>query len=162
MGFIDEYKWLEKLCGEMLGDTRGVTAYIEEMESTPHGVRYVRGWEDDLRQLKHYRWVRNKIVHDPGCSEENMCSYEDVQWIAEFHTRIMEQNDPLALYRRASRPSKSDAPSYEWEEERYPSVFGAPSRERRTSLYPFGCVGGVLAVVAVVAAVWLFFWIGAM
>lgn len=162
MGFIDEYKRLEKLCGEMFGNMHGVTAYIEEMQNTSRGAARVCGWEDDLRQLKHYRWVRNKIAHDPDCDEENMCSAEDVQWIAEFHTRIMEQNDPLALYRRASRPSKSDAPSYEWEEERYPSVFGAPSRERRTSLYPFGCVGGVLAVVAVVAAVWLLFCIGGM
>ena len=31
MGFIDSYKHLEKLCGEILNDERKVSAYIDEM-----------------------------------------------------------------------------------------------------------------------------------
>ena len=37
MGFIDSYKHLEKLCGDMLQTQHGVSAYIAEMESTPNG-----------------------------------------------------------------------------------------------------------------------------
>ena len=65
MGFIDSYKHLEKLCGEILNDERKVSAYIDEMINTPRGVCLVRGWNEDLKKLKHYRWVRNQIVHEP-------------------------------------------------------------------------------------------------
>ena len=101
MGFIDSYKHLEKLCGEILNDEKKVTAYIDEMINTPRGSYVVRGWDQDLKNLKHYRWIRNQIVHEPGCSEENMCKPADVLWLDNFYLRIMNQNDPLALYRKA-------------------------------------------------------------
>ena len=81
MGFMDSYKHLEKLCGDMLQSQHGVSAYIAEMESTPNGSYRVQGWVEDLKYLKHYRWVRNQIVHDPNSSEENMCDLRDAQWI---------------------------------------------------------------------------------
>lgn len=104
MGFIDSYKHLEKLCGELLNDNRCVSAYIDVMLNTPRGAYLVRGWTEDLKQLKHYRWIRNRIVHDPGCSEENMCRDGDTQWIESFYSRIMNQTDPLALYRKSVQP----------------------------------------------------------
>lgn len=104
MGFIDSYKHLEKLCGEVLSDDRRVSAYIDEMLNTPGGSCLVTGWDEDLKQLKHYRWVRNQIAHEPGCSEENMCEPNDTLWLDNFYSRIMEQTDPLTLYARATRP----------------------------------------------------------
>ena len=104
MGFIDSYKHLEKLCGDMLQTQHGVSAYIAEMESTPNGSYRVQGWVEDLKYLKHYRWVRNQIVHDPNSSEENMCDLSDAQWIDNFYDRIMKQGDPLAMYRKATKP----------------------------------------------------------
>lgn len=101
MGFMTAYKHLEKLCGEVMGDPRRLSAYIDEMEGKANGLRYVAGWERDLKRLKHYRWIRNQIVHDPDCCEETMCDEEDVQWLEDFYGRIMDQTDPLALYRRA-------------------------------------------------------------
>ena len=71
MSFIDSYKHLEKLCGEILNDDRRLSAYIDEMIKTSGGPFYVTGWIDDLKQLKHYRWIRNQIVHEPSCTEEN-------------------------------------------------------------------------------------------
>ena len=103
MGFIDSYKHLEKLCGEVLNDDRRVSAYIDEMLNTPRGSYYVRTWDEDLKNLKHYRWVRNQISHEPGCTEQNMCVFEDELWINEFYSRIMNQTDPLSLYHRATR-----------------------------------------------------------
>ena len=102
MGFIDSYKHLEKLCGDMLQTQHGVSAYIAEMESTPNGSYWVQGWVEDLKCLKHYRWVRNQIVHDPNSSEENMCDLSDAQWIDNFYDRIMKQGDPLAKPLRQS------------------------------------------------------------
>ena len=109
MGFIEAYKRLEKLCAEVLDDERRVSAYIDEMINTSRGAYFVRDWDEDLKQLKHYRWIRNQIVHDPCCSEENMCSDADTQWIVDFHARIMNQTDPLALYRKATRPRQKQA-----------------------------------------------------
>ena len=49
MGFIDSYKHLEKLCGEILNDERKVSAYIDEMINTPRGVCLVRGGFEGLK-----------------------------------------------------------------------------------------------------------------
>ncbi len=35
MGFIESYKHLEKICGEVLNDDRRISAYIDEMLNTP-------------------------------------------------------------------------------------------------------------------------------
>ena len=104
MGFIDSYKHLEKLWGEVLNDERKLSAYIDEMISKPRGSYLVRGWDDDLKQLKHYRHIRNQIAHEPGCSEDNMCDLEDACWLDNFYNRIMNQTDPLTLYDKATRP----------------------------------------------------------
>ena len=98
MGFIDAYKRLEKLCGEILNDDRRISAYIDEMVNAPRGSYLVSGWDDDLKKLKHYRWIRNQIVHNPDCTEENMCDSNDTQWILKFYKRIMNQSDPISLY----------------------------------------------------------------
>lgn len=118
MGFIDSYKRLEKLCSEIYNDNHGVSSYIDEMTNMPIGARCVQGWDEDLKQLERYRWVRNQIVHDPGCTEENMCEYGDAQWLDNFRSRIMAANDPLALYRKArnsqptQRPWQPHTPKY--------------------------------------------------
>jgi hypothetical protein len=100
MGFIEAYKRLEKLCGEIMNNDRRISAYIDEMANAPRGAYLINGWEDDLKKLKHYRWIRNQIVHNPDCSEENMCDSNDTQWILNFYARIMNQTDPLALYHK--------------------------------------------------------------
>lgn len=107
MSFIDSYKQLEKICNEIYRNNHGVTAYIDEMMSISFASFYVSSWKDDLKHLKHYRWVRNQIVHEPGCTEENMCDLCDIQWLNNFYDRIMAGNDPLALYRKATKPQKT-------------------------------------------------------
>ena len=106
MGFIDSYKRLEKLCSEVYGDNHGISAYIDEMVKNSDGSYCVSGWNEDLKQLKHYRWLRNQIVHEPNCTEDNMCTPADTQWINAFHSRIMSANDPLARYRKTKRRSE--------------------------------------------------------
>ena len=92
MNFIDSYKKLEKLCNEMYGDKHGVSLYIDEMINTPVGSCYVKSW--------------NQIVHEPGCTETNMCNRDDIQWINNFYTRMMSTSDPLALYRKTIRSNR--------------------------------------------------------
>ena len=98
MKFMETYKRLERLCGEMLGEERPISAYIEEMKRKPEGASFVKGWGHDLKKLDHYRWVRNQISHNPACDEDNMCNAADVQWIEDFYQRLLNQTDPLALY----------------------------------------------------------------
>lgn len=107
MGFIDSYKRLEKICGEILKDERRLSAYIDEMMKIPNGSFYVKGWDDDLRQLKHYRWIRNHIAHEPGCTEENMCKPSYALWLDNFYFRIIKYTDPLALYFKATQQQKA-------------------------------------------------------
>ncbi len=102
MGFIKSYKHLEKLCGEIMNDDRRISAYIDEMINTPRGSFLIRGWDDDLKHLKHYRWIRNQIVHEPNCTEQNMCEPCDTEWLDDFYSRIMNQIDPLTLYAKAT------------------------------------------------------------
>ena len=101
MGFHESYKRLEKLCGEVLNDNRRISAYIDLMSHIPRGPIFVMGWNNDLKQLKHYRWIRNLIDHEPGYTEENMCKPADAEWLDSFYSRILNQTDPLALYRKA-------------------------------------------------------------
>ena len=111
MGFIESYKHLEKLCGEVLNDDRRISANIDEMQSTPRGALYVSSWDEDLEMLKHYRWVRNQIVHEVGCTEQNMCDPEAAPWLDDFYSRIMNESDPLTLYRKATTPSSNFRPT---------------------------------------------------
>ena len=113
MSFIESYKRLDKLCGDILRDDRRLSAYIDEMKSTPRGRFYVLSWDSDLQQLKHYRWMRNQIAHEPQCTEATMCTAADALWLDNFYDRIMRQTDPLALYRKATQPhpTTKEAPS---------------------------------------------------
>lgn len=148
MGFIDSYKHLEKLCGEVLNDDRRVSAYIDEMLHTPRGSYYVRSWDEDLKKLKHYRWVRNKISHEPGCTEQNMCDSEDELWLDEFYSRIMNQTDPLSLYHQATR----HRPVTKRPIQSTP-MYTHPSNGRKSARNNIGCATMVIVSLLVVAGI---------
>ena len=142
MGFLESYKRLERLCRDVMDDDRRVSAYIDEMVRLSDGSRRLSGWDRDLKQLKHYRWVRNQIVHDPDCSEENMCGPEDVRWIEDFYARIMNQTDPLALYRRAVQAREARKPGIDT---------GSGKRPGERS----GCLPALVCVILVIVTLFL-------
>ncbi len=153
MGFIDSYKSLEKLCSEMYSDNHGLSTYIDEMTNIPNASYYVQGWDDDLKQLKHYRWVRNKIVHEPGYTEENMCVPEDMQWLNNFYARIMSVSDPLALYRKARSPQTTSKPKQTYVTQTTSYTYTQP---KKAASKPAGCLTyliGALLGLAVVALI---------
>ena len=53
MSFIESYKHLDKICGEMFETQYGVSAYIEEMLNNPHSNNIIRGWENFKKQIKN-------------------------------------------------------------------------------------------------------------
>ena len=107
MNFINSYKRLEQLCNDMFNDKHGVSIYIDKMVNTSNGCYYVGSWNEDLKQLKHYRWVRNKIVHEPDYTEEDLCEHNDEVWLSNFYNRILNQKDPLTLYRKQTRKTQN-------------------------------------------------------
>ena len=151
MGFINSYKRLEKLCGEILNDDRRVSAYIDEMENTPKGSFYVEYWKTDLEKLKHYRWVRNKISHDPDYSEENLCNSEDEEWIDSFYDRIINRTDPLAIYRKEVERYKKKMYEQAKSEKNPQEKENIPQKAPRKSV---GCatylICGILAIILII------------
>ena len=105
MSFIESYKHLDKICGEMFETQYGVSAYIEEMLNNPHGSFLVRGWENDLKQLKHYRWIRNQIVHEPDCYEETMCEAGDDEWLDAMYFQATKPH-PVAKSAQNHEPAQ--------------------------------------------------------
>lgn len=102
MGFMTSYKRLDNLCKDMNGI--GVTGYIEDMEKLYNGSYLVAYWKEDYSKLKHYRHIRNQISHENYAEEDNMCSVEDTEWIENFYRRLLNQSDPIMLYKEATKP----------------------------------------------------------
>jgi hypothetical protein len=142
--FIEAYKHLEKLCGEVMNDDRRIGAYIDEMRNNPKGAFYVPGWEEDLKRLKHCRWVRNQIAHNPDCTEENMCEPDDALWLDQFRARIMEQTDPLAMYRKATQPCSASVSN---KQQSYPER-ETPNNNAQSS--GAGCLTWLIAILLMI------------
>ena len=93
--YLERYKSLSAFCNDIFQSDRGVSDYISHMELTPdHMSRQVFGWKDDYYTLKHLRWLRNRIVHDPGPSS---CRKEDLDALDRLYNRFMTRQDPLAI-----------------------------------------------------------------
>lgn len=150
MGFTDSYKHLEKLCGEILNDNRRISAYIDEMIKIPNGSFYVRDWDYDLKQLKHYRWIRNQIAHELNCTEENMCEPEDTLWLDDFYDRIINQTDPLTLYSKAIKPRQVPKPVQTPATDTYSQqTFGHKKKSRKL----LGCIAFIIGVLLIAAVI---------
>ncbi len=105
--FFEEFKKLEKLCGEMYGSHNGVTNYIDDMKDVPYSnYRDIPNWEDDLSQLKKMRHIRNNLAHEEGAFAKKVCTKNDIRWIQTFIKRIMNQSDPLAIQNRNQKNKK--------------------------------------------------------
>ena len=102
--FLEEYKYVDKICREMFGTEKGVTAYIEQLDETPMTVRYwIIEWNDEYGQLKHIRWLRNQIAHSTEYVE---CTQSDLEWLKDFHNRLLTQQDLLAKAHRVIKESQ--------------------------------------------------------
>lgn len=96
--FFDEYTKLDDLCRQMFNSSKGITQYIESMESTSAAkTRNISDWDSDLKMLKQYRHIRNNLAHTPGEFHRDICVQYDVTWIQMFYDRIVKRKDPLAL-----------------------------------------------------------------
>ena len=96
--FYEAYKKLDQLCKQVLSSNYGVSEYIAKMENTVWQERQdVQSWNDDLKQLRHVRWIRTDLSHRPGSFEETVCTQDDIDWIHEFYIKLLNQTDPVSL-----------------------------------------------------------------
>ena len=96
--FLEAYKSLDIICCDIYRGEKGVTAYIDEMKSVSiYESRVVPDWNSDLQQLIALRHLRNRLAHECGTLETEMCTEHDIDWLDAFHGRILQQTDPLAL-----------------------------------------------------------------
>lgn len=120
--FFDEYKSLDRLCKDILESENGVTEYIERMEREERGKMIVADWDRDYKKLKSMRYLRNRIAHEDGINESDVCSPSDTSWVMQFQDRIMAEEDPLTvLYNYdASLAKEKSMPKQKKEADNFP------------------------------------------
>ena len=91
-----------------------------------------------FKKLKYYRRIRNKLVHEPDAYEEELCDVEDIEWLEDFHYRIIDGDDPLSRYYKIvrARNSTNNASRYGMDT----SSYGTNS----SSSYSYGKIGTFL------------------
>ena len=99
--FFEEFKHLDRLCGEVYKTQYGITHYIDDMKSKP--FNNIPNWDSDLRQLIRLRHIRNKMAHEENAFDNADCTQNDIEWIRYFYKRIMNQTDPLAMLYKKSK-----------------------------------------------------------
>lgn len=151
---LEEFKRVDAICRDMFSCERGVSSYLAQMEQTPLSRRSSGPrWESDYRMLKHIRWLRNRIVHDTSATE---CSVSDVEWLRDFHSRILKQQDPLAAAQRLERQRPPAAPRTAGmppRETTRPAPSGIPPKSRRPVTLTAVAVAIIVLLLTVAATV---------
>ena len=107
--FLEAYKSLDKICREIYrSDNNGVSSYIDDMERSWNGQRYIANWDAERLSLVKLRHIRNKLSHETGTMYMNdMCSKSDIEWLRNFRERILNREDPIALMRKIEQSQKA-------------------------------------------------------
>lgn len=103
--YLNEYKFVEKICNDMYGD-RGISAYIEIMENTTNSEKFfIHNWDNYYKMLKHLRWLRNQVAHETSSYE---VTNQDIKNIKQIHNDLLTVQDPLALLYRRNHDMKKE------------------------------------------------------
>ena len=104
--FLKAYKKLDELCKQVLGSSRGISEYIDQMQNEGEDCSQIPNWYNDLKELKRLRWIRNRLVHDADSFDMLTITKEDISYLKEFRSRILECEDPFALLRNSQKTIK--------------------------------------------------------
>ena len=103
--FFEAYKKLDRLCTDLYEEKNGISTYITDMETkTTMGRLLVPSWDSDYKNLKHVRWVRNQIAHESDMLQVSETT--DLSFVQDFYDRILSEEDPLTLLRKAEARQK--------------------------------------------------------
>lgn len=108
--FLEAYKDADNICKQIYASDKGITNYIDAMTAIPsyESVK-IFDWNAVLSRLKNLRHIRNKLSHEVGTLDMEMCSQADVNWIKSFKLKIINGDDPLATLERLNKKAKSTA-----------------------------------------------------
>lgn len=109
MGFLTAYKKVDNFIKDSCSSDNGVTTYIDMLQKNSYQNWYGICWEDTLKKLKYYRYIRNQIAHDDYASEESLISEDDIRWLEQFYSDLLNTRDPLALRAKKERQIKAAA-----------------------------------------------------
>ena len=106
--FLEAYKRLDKLCREIYDSEKGVTSYIQDMQSKPLSQTLkINNWNSDLKKLIALRHLRNQFGHDVGAFDNISCRQSDIDWLVDFKERIINGTDPISLLRKQNNKTKN-------------------------------------------------------
>ena len=135
--FQEIYKSIDQICKDMLKSNEGISEYIRQMEAVSYReYRAVNTWEHDYKQLKHMRWLRNKLAHEVGTLNSDLCTHEDVDWLNSFRKRILTQTDPLAILYQSTKSQQNHT------ENRTTSSYTQNEQTKKSGCYVATCVYG--------------------
>ncbi len=109
--FFSEYKETDNYIKSATVFERGISGYIDKMMETGYTHGKNPEWDLDLKNLKHARWIRNKLAHEEPF-DSDICSSDDLYFIVDFRKRIANGTDPLSSKRKKqnrSYPVKRDS-----------------------------------------------------
>lgn len=157
--FFEEYKRLDRICADMYSARRGVSEYIADMESRPIRETYrIITWDHDYKQLKHLRWIRNRIAHESDTCQ--ICSISDIQDIQNFYNRILLGRDPIAMLERTSKSSAAESNRQSGNIRMQPQAETYNTEEKEGNSYRNrrrGCL--IAALILVIITVPVMFWL---
>lgn len=108
--FYEEFTKLNQICVAIYQMENGVRDYIAEMAGVSSTYwEIVPHWKEDLDQLYRYHMAYSALAQSSDAFQEYLCTREDVDWLAQFRTRIMDRKDPLALLQEHGYRAEDDA-----------------------------------------------------
>ena len=106
--FLEAYKDADNICKQMYASDKGITNYIDAMQAIPsYESDKIGDWSLVLSRLKNLRHVRNKLSHEVGTLDMEMCTEADINWIRSFKLKIINGDDPLATLERINKKAKA-------------------------------------------------------
>ena len=107
--FFEEFTKLDKICVSVY-QTEGTGGYLEQMRGVSCVyAEDIPNWVAELERLHRYRTVYQALAQSPDAFAQKLCSQEDVDWVRDFGSRIMERRDPLALLHQRGYRAEDDA-----------------------------------------------------
>ena len=96
MEFMDLYKSVDNSIKKILGTDKGITEYINILELKAQGSKSAPEIRQDLKMLKHLRWVRNKLAHEVDYGTQ-ILEAGDGEWLESFQKRMRKGKLPVRL-----------------------------------------------------------------
>ena len=106
--FLEQYKRADNICRDIYENDSGVTNYINLMrDAKDYKDGEIDGWDATLKTLLRLRSVRNKLTHEVGTLDMELCNGDDVLWLEEFCDSLLAATDPLAEHYRTFNKKKT-------------------------------------------------------